>query len=125
MAGVTANPTGPWVTQRARNLCMRAGDTLSARKFLIRDRDATFSAIFDEVFISEGMEVIKTPVRAPKANAHAERFVGTIRRECMDWMLMLGRRHLESVLEQYLGITTTTGPTDPSGSVRPDAIGIF
>jgi putative transposase len=70
LAGVTANPTGPWVTQQVRNLFMRAGDAPSARELLIRDRDTKFSGTFDEVFTSECMEVIKTLVRAPKANAH-------------------------------------------------------
>jgi putative transposase len=102
LAGITAHPTGPWVTKQARNLVMTLGDTLSTRKFLIRDRDAKFTGTFDEVFRSEGMRVIRTPVRAPRANTFAERFVGTIRRECMDWILVLGRRHLEAVLREYL-----------------------
>jgi putative transposase len=102
LAGVTSKPTGPWVTQQARNLFLGGGDALSGRKFLIRDRDTKFTGPFDEIFASEGIEVIKTPVRAPKANAHAERFVGTIRRECLDWTLVLGRRHLESVLNEYV-----------------------
>jgi len=78
------------------------GDSLSARKFLIRDRDAKFTGIFDEVFRSEGIRVIRTPVRAPRANAYAERWVGTLRRECLDWILILGRRHLEAVVGEYL-----------------------
>lgn len=98
---MTAHPTGPWVTQQARNLFLRAGEELSGRRFLIRDRDAKFTGPFDEVFTSEGLRVIRTPVRAPKANAHAERFVGTLRQECLDWMLIFGRRHLESVLSEY------------------------
>jgi putative transposase len=102
VAGVTAHPTGPWVTQQARNLFLRAGDVLSGRKFLIRDRDTKFTGPFNEIFGTEGVEVIKTPVQAPKANAHAERFVGTLRRECLDWTLIFGRRHLESVLSEYI-----------------------
>jgi len=102
LAGVTAKPTGPWVTQQARNLFLRAGDVGSGRKFLIRDRDTKFTGPFDEVFASEGVDVIKTPVRAPKANAHAERLVGTLRRECLDWTLVLGRRHLEPILTEYM-----------------------
>ena len=102
LAGVTAHPTGAWVTQQARNLVIRMGDALSTRKFLIRDRDAKFTGIFDEVFRSEGIRVIRTPVRAPRANAYAERWVGTLRRECLDWILILGRRHLEAVVGEYL-----------------------
>jgi transposase InsO family protein len=71
-------------------------------KFLIRDRDPKFTAHFDEVFSSEAIEVIKAPVRSPRANAHAERFVRTVRTECLDWALVLGRRHLEEVLRQYV-----------------------
>jgi putative transposase len=102
LAGVTASPTGPWVTQQARNLVMAVGEALSTRKFLIRDRDTKFTGTFDEALRSEGLRVIRTPVRAPRANAFAERLVGTIRRECLDWILVLGRRHLEAVLREYL-----------------------
>ncbi len=102
LGGVTANPTAAWVTQAARHLAMTMGDALSTRRFLIRDRDAKFCAPFDEVFASAGLRVIRTPVRAPQANAYAERWVGTLRRECLDWVLVLGRRHLEGVLGEYL-----------------------
>jgi transposase InsO family protein len=70
-------------------------------RFLIHDRDSKFSGAFDEVFRSEGIQVIYTPIRAPQANTHAERFIRTIRAECLDWLLILGRRHLESVLRLY------------------------
>ena len=96
--GVTDHPSGSFVTQVAHNL---AGDlTEHARSFgfLIRDRDAKFTASFDEVFACEGIEVIKTPVRSPRANAIAERWIRTVREECLDWTLVLGRRHLEAVL---------------------------
>lgn len=69
---------------------------------MIRDRDSRFTRDFDAVFASEGIRIVKTPVRAPKANAYAERFVGTVRRECLDWLLILNRRHLEHVLRIFI-----------------------
>ena len=100
LAGCTANPTGAWVTQQARNLGLDFSD--QGVRFLIRDRDSKYSGPFDEVFRSEGIRIVKTPVRAPKANAIAERFVRTVRAECLDWLLILSRRHLESVLRVYV-----------------------
>ena len=100
--GVTDHPTGSFVTQVARNLEGDLAEQGRSFKFLIRDRDAKFTASFDEVFASEGIEVIKTPVRSPRANAIAERWVRTAREECLDWTLVLGRRHLEAVLRDYV-----------------------
>ena len=100
LAGCTTNPTGAWVTQQARNLSFTG--VLERTRFLIHDRDSKFSANFDEVFGNEGIKVIHTPVRAPRANAYAERFVRTVRAECLDWLLILGRRHLEHVLRRYV-----------------------
>jgi len=97
IAGITANPDGAWVTQQARNLVMCLEDEGVRMRFLIRDRDSKFTASFDEVFRSEGMRVIRAPVRAPRARAHAERWVGSLRRECLDRLLILGRRPLASV----------------------------
>jgi putative transposase len=102
LAGITANPDGPWVTQQARNLLMQLDDESVRPLFLIRDRDGKFSRDFDEVFRSEGIRVIKAPVRAPNARAHAERWVGSVRRECLDRLLILGRRHLQHVLTSYV-----------------------
>jgi len=99
-AGCTRNPTGEWVTQQARNLGLDFGE--SGVRFLIRDRDSKYSGPFDEVFRSEGLQIVKTPVRAPKPNAIAERFVRTVRSECLDWLLILNRRHLEHVLRVYV-----------------------
>ncbi len=102
LAGVTANPNERWVTQQARNLVMTLGDREQPVRFLARDRDSKFTRGFDEVFRSEGIRVIKTPVRAPRAKAQAERWVGSLRRECLDRMLILGRRQLEQVVGAYI-----------------------
>jgi putative transposase len=94
----TANPDGRWVTQQARNLVMQLGDEQPFR-FLVHDRDAKYSHAFGEVFRSESIRVIRTPIQAP--NAHAERWVRTLRADCLDRILILGRRHLEQVLHVY------------------------
>jgi putative transposase len=96
----TSNPDGRWVAQQARNLVMQLGDEQPFR-FLIHDRDAKLSHAFDEVFRSEGINVIRTPVQAPNANAYAERWIRTLRTDCLDRILILGRRHLEHVLRIY------------------------
>jgi putative transposase len=124
LAGVTANPTGPWVTQQARNLAL-AG-VLDGKRFLIHDRDSKFTRDFDEIFSTESITVIHTPVRAPKANAYAERYVRTIRNDCLDWLRVLNRRHLEQTLRTYthhyntqrphraLELLPPNGPTEPA-----------
>ena len=101
LAGVTANPDGAWVTQQARNLVLVLGERGRRLRFLLRDRDAKFCRSFDDVFRSEGADVVLTPVQAPNANAHAERWVRTVRAECLDW-LIIGRRHLDRVLRVYV-----------------------
>jgi DNA-binding transcriptional LysR family regulator len=98
LAGVTANPDGTWVAQQARNLLLDLGEQRRPVQFLPRDRDAKFCRAFDDLFRSEGAGVILTPVQAPNANAFAERWVATVRAECLDWLLIVGRRHLEQVL---------------------------
>ena len=99
--GVAPHPAGAWVTQQARNLVMEFGDRLGRFRFLLRDRDTKFTAAFDAVFAAEGIRVLRTPVRAPRANAYAERWVGTVRRELLDRMLIFGCRQLRSVLAEY------------------------
>ena len=100
--GVTTNPNGPWVTQVARNFAADLEEASRRFRFLIRDQDTKFTASFDEVLASIGVERIRAPVRSPKANAYAERFVRTIRQECLDHLLVVSRRHLESVLADYV-----------------------
>jgi transposase InsO family protein len=102
LAGVTAHPVGPWVTQQARNLVATLEDQGRTFRFLVRDRDAKFVGPFDEVMRSTGARVIKTPVRAPQANAVAERFVRTARTECLDWLLIRSERHLDRVLREFV-----------------------
>lgn len=119
LAGVTANPDGGWVAQQARNLFLAREDPSSPWRFLIHDRDAKYSASFDEVFCSEGVEIVRTPIRAPRANAHAERFVGTLRRECLDWLLIVNRRQLEHVLRTYIGHYNNHRPHQALGLSAP------
>jgi putative transposase len=102
LAGVTANPDGAWVAQQARNLLLVLGERGRQVRFLLRDRDAKFCRSFDDVFRSADAEVLLTPVRAPKANAYAERWVGTVRAECLDWLLIVERGHLEEALRVYV-----------------------
>ena len=99
--GATGDPTGAWTAQQARNLLMDLGDRAGWFRFLVRDRDSKFTAAFDEVFAGNGTRVIKAPVRSPRATSYAERFVGTLRRECLDHVLILGEQHLREVLAEY------------------------
>jgi transposase InsO family protein len=128
--GATAHPDSRWITQQARNVSIER--RLGEVGFLVRDRDAKFSGPFDEVFRTEGVRVIRTPIRAPKANAFAERFVRTVRHECLDHVLIFGRRHLDRVLKAYvahyvkerphrgLGLATPAG-NHPTPQVRGSA----
>lgn len=102
LAGCTYNPTADWAVQQARNVAVELQDGTLSAKFLLRDRDSKFTPAFDEVFRAEGMKVVRLPYRSPRANSIAERFVGTARRECLDHLLIFGRRHLERVLAAFI-----------------------
>jgi len=111
------------VTQQARQLAWTLQEQPSRFRFLIRDRDTKFTRRFDAVFASEGITIVKTPVRAPKANAIAERFVGTARRECLAWLLIMNRRHLEHVLRAFIDHYNTHRPHRSLELALPTAIG--
>lgn len=115
LASVTAHPDSMWVTQQARNLMIVLDHFSAPPHFLIHNRDSKFSGPFDEVFSAGGTEVIRTPYRAPRANAFAERWVLSARTECLDWIPIRSRRHLERVLRGTL--TTTVGLGLIGGSI--------
>jgi transposase InsO family protein len=117
--GITAHPTAAWAVQQARNLILVLAERSHSVKFLIRDRDAKFTSSFDEIFRSERIRIIRTPIRAPQANAFAERFVGTVRRECLDRMLLLGRRHLEHALAECVVHYNEHRPHRSLGQLAP------
>jgi putative transposase len=108
--GVTAHPTDAWVTQAARNLIWDLDERVERFRFLVRDRDTKFTAAFDTVFTAAGVRVLKIPARAPRANAYAERWVRTVRTECLDWTLITGPRHLQRTLTLYVEHYNTARP---------------
>jgi putative transposase len=130
LTGITAHPTAAWVTQQGRHLLADLGEHAGRLRFLIRDHDATFGTGFDAVFTAVGAEVLTTPVRTPVANAYAERWVRTVRQECLDWTLIVSPRHLRNVLDVYVehyntgrphrGIALDV-PVAPGGDVDPTA----
>ena len=117
------------MTQQARNLLMNLEIQADDLKFLIRDRDAKFTAAFDAVFTTIGLRIIKTPIRAPRANAIAERWVASARRGCLDRMLITGERHLRLVIDEYIDHYNTHRPhrtlhqSPPAGRGHAPALG--
>jgi transposase InsO family protein len=117
--GVTPQPVGEWVAQQARNLVMDLEEGIGRFRFVLRDWDTKFTAAFDMVFAAEGIQVLRTPVRAPQANAYAERWVGTVRREVLDRLLIVGGRHLQSVLAEYADQYNVHRPHRALGQAPP------
>jgi putative transposase len=129
LAGITAHPTGEWVTQQARNLLMNLDDHADSFTFLIRDRDAKFTSAFDAVLTAAKARIVKTPVRAPRANAIAERWIASARRECLDRILVTGERHMQLVLSEYADHYNSHRPhralhqSPPAGREHPPSLG--
>ena len=101
LGGVTANPTGEWTVQQARNLAISLGERLQDLKFIIRDRGSNFTQSFDAVFQANGTRILRTAVQAPRMNATCERLIGTLRRELLDRVLILSEQHLRGILTEY------------------------
>jgi putative transposase len=122
LLGVTTHPNGAWVAQQARNLMLELGERAGQFRFLIRDRDTKYTAMFDEVFTSEGIEVLRSPPQAPRANAYAERWVRTVRRECLDRMLIYNPRHLLAILGEFVVHYNEHRPHQSRDQRPPDAV---
>jgi putative transposase len=120
LLGATTNPTGQWLAPQARNLMLELAERAARFRFLIRDRDATYTAIFDAVFHADGVQVLLTPPQEPRANAVAERWVRTVRRECLDRILIYNTPHLLAVLPAYLAHYNQHRPHQRRGHRPPD-----
>jgi hypothetical protein len=121
--GATEHPVQAWVVQQARNLLMDLADTGTRVKFMIHDRDASFTTALDEVFRAAGTRIVRSAIQAPRMNATAERWIASARRECLDRMLITGERHLRLVLSEYID-TTRTGRTGRCSKTRPTGVRI-
>jgi putative transposase len=119
LIGVSAHPSGAWTTQAARNLLMDLGDRATTLKFLLRDRDSRFTRGFDAVFAADGIRILTSPPRAPRANAICERMIGTLRRELLDRILIVNQRHLRQVLTTYLHHFNEARPHRALGQLTP------
>ena len=122
LAGATAHPDSAWVTQQARNLLLVLDERGRQVRFLLRDHDAKFTRSFNDLFRSQDADILVTPVRAPQANAYAERWVRTVRTECLDWLLIVGRGHLEQILRVYVQHYNRHRPHRALGLPPPDPL---
>ena len=122
--GVTTHPNGQWVAQQARNLLLDLGERAGQFRFLIRDRDTKYTTMFDEVFSGEGIGILRSPPRAPRANAYAQRRVRTVRRECLDRMLVYSPRRLLAVLGEFVVHYNEDRPHQSLDQRPPDAADI-
>ena len=120
LGGVTAHPTGQWTTQQARNLSLTLGERFEDIRFLIRDRGSNFTASFDAVFQASGTTILRTAVQTPRMNAVCERLAGTLRRELLDRVLILGEEHLHAVLTGYQAHYNTARPHQGIAQHVPD-----
>ncbi len=122
LAGCTEHPTSTRVTQQARQLCWTLEDRVPACRYLLHDWDAKFTTAFDHVFVAQNVKVIHTPIRAPNANAYAERWVRSIRQERLDHLIIVNERHLNSVLRDYVSYYNNRRPHQGLGQSRPAGI---
>jgi putative transposase len=116
VAGMTAQPNGPWVAQQARNLVMELAECGEKASYLLKDGDTKFTAAFDEVFRSEGIKVKRLPFASPNLNAFAERFIQSIKQECLDQFVVFGERHLEYLIREYESYYNTLRPHQGIGN---------
>ena len=123
LAGITAYPDGAWTTQAARNFLMDLDQRVASVKFLIRDRGGQFTSPFDAVLTAEGIRILASPPQSPKANAICERFIGTLRREVLDRLLIVNEQHLHRVLTEYLRHYNTARPHRSLGQLTPAQAG--
>ena len=121
LGGVTAHPTAEWTVQQARNLALTLGERLESFRFLIRDRGSNFTQSFDAVFQAVGTRILRSAVQAPRMNATCERLVGTLRRELLDRMLILGEAHLRAILTEYQARYNSARPHQGIAQHVPDA----
>ena len=120
LADCKEHPTSIWVRQQARQLCWEFEDKAPTFRYLLHDRDAKFTVTFDQVFATQNIDVIHTPIRAPNANAYAERWVRSARQECLDHLIIVNKRHLNSVLREYVRYYNTRRPHQGLGQCGPD-----